>query len=107
MKSAIGTVTLEYTQQGELITSLFEPTMTVSLDSTLESELRKIECCASPEDLEHNASLVLASYFNRMNKIELRDVATTSLSGHIDHLEKHENGNIKKAVISYSFDDGK
>ncbi len=107
MITHIGTVTIEYNEQGKVITSLFEPTMTVNLDPELESELKTIECCPDVETLEHNASLVLASFFNRMNNIELRNIETTSLKPHCDSLDKYPNGQIKKAVISYSFDDGK
>jgi hypothetical protein len=107
MKTQIGKVTIEYDEAGNLITSLFEPEMSVTLDPQLETELKTIECCNDTETLEHNASLVLASYFNRMNQIELRDVATTSLLGHIDYSANHPDGKIKKTIISYSFDDGK
>lgn len=107
MKTPIGVVTIEYDQAGKVITSLFEPTMTVTLDEDLNNELRAIECCADPKTLEHNASLVLSSFFNRVNKIELRDVAKSHIESHIDHLEEFPDKRIKKAIISYSFhDDG-
>lgn len=105
MRTDIGIVTIEYDENGKVITSNFVPTMSVEIDETLKNELKTIDCCDESEKLEHNASLVLSSFFNRMNKIELRDIEKSKLTGHIDHLENYPGGMIKKAIISYGFED--
>lgn len=105
IKTVIGIVTMEYDESGKLLNSLFEPRMNVRIDQSLMADLRKIECCDDPEILERNAQLVLASYFNRMNKIELRDLAKERIVHEVNQIEKFDNGMIKKAVITYSFEE--
>ena len=106
MTTIIGQVTMEYNKTGKQISSLFESKMNVMLDETLKIELQTIKCCTEVKELEHNASLVLASFFNRMNKIELRDVETTTLKSTIDKIEYYDDTKlIKKAVMTYSFEE--
>ena len=99
MKAAINAMHRSYASKQ------VEPRMNVRIDQALLADLRKIECCDEPEVLERNAQLVLASYFNRMNKIELRDLAKERIVHEVNHVEKFDNGMIKKAIITYSFEE--
>lgn len=102
---SIGTVTIEYNQTGQLISSLFEPTLKVEIDESLIAELKSVENSDNIEVIEHNASLILASWFNKVNHIELRDAEKTEIAGHVDLCEKHPDGRVKKCVVSYVFKD--
>lgn len=99
----IGVTTLEYDDAGNLITSYFEPTMKVVVDETLLKAIKEVKNSEDSESIKQHAEVALASWFSKMNEIELADRDEWTISSEVKHCEKWPNNKVKKCVIQFEF----
>lgn len=102
----IGTVTITYSANGTIINSetYFTPSMQVSVSQeNLLNEFMKITEKTDSEILKQNADLVIASWFSKMNEIELDERPGNGISSELIRCEKYSTGQIRKCVIRYNY----
>lgn len=100
-KTVIGTAALEYNEEGKLEAAVFYPKIKVKFDDIKE---QLGNCCSrSIDDIKNSAQLLLATFFSKMNEIELRDMEKTTLSADIVRSQNHDNGTIKEVEIEFVY----
>ena len=73
-KIDIGIATLRYTKEGELVSAAFEPLMMLKACDKLIDQMKENNNKAlGPINAIENAEFIFASWFSKMNEIELAD----------------------------------
>lgn len=99
----IGIVTLDYNEDGVATEATFNPTMKVNLDIKALLQLTAIPADKSPQHVEDNAGFVLASWFERLNEIELADRDHYRVAPKVIKCDNYPNGRIKHCEIAFNF----
>lgn len=101
----IGVATLNYSVDGEFETAQFSPTMKVDVSSELMQELiDSVDCKNEDEVVKNQAFGVFASWFQKMNEIELADRAQYEVAAElVAPCERWENGQVKQCQIRFIF----
>lgn len=99
----IGEATLEYTRFGEVTNAVFTPSMKIEYDKSINDQLRQIESKRDVESMRENAALVMASWFSKMNEIELSDKFQYGIDSEIVECERYDDDMPKKCVIKFVF----
>ncbi len=98
----IGTATLIFTDIGSIKQATFKPeaisTPLVGLDLT------QIDQCQNVEQIQQKADAVFATWFSRMNEIELADREKYTIKSKITKCIKFETGIPQVCEIQYSFE---
>ncbi len=69
----IGVVSVLYSPTWNVLDASFEPTMKHELDEKCLTQLKSISSDKDKDVIKSNAELVFASWFEKMNEIELAD----------------------------------
>lgn len=98
----IGRVTINYKKDGNVLDASFKP---VEEFSPIAEVLKKFKLSKplSQDSLQHNAEMVLASWFERQNKFELSDREKFKIDSKIVYCEQFDTGVIKTCVIDFVF----
>lgn len=101
----IGTAILDYNQKGIVEHAVFIPAdIEIDYNSTLLNELKSITKSKEITIIQQQADLIMASFFERNNKIELADREKYELRrGEVKNITHWEDGTIKKVELSYYF----
>lgn len=99
----IGRATIQYDEQGNVTLAYFEPTMKIGLDANIATELKKLVDSTQIETVKENADTVMASWFAKMNQIELSDREEYDIVSKVVKCEKWDSGKVKMCVIEYTF----
>jgi uncharacterized protein YdeI (YjbR/CyaY-like superfamily) len=99
----IGITTIEYNEDTTVKIAKFTPTMEVSIPDELLQKLKESGEWKDPEKLKENSDFIFASWFSKMNDIELADREVSEIVSEIIVCEKYPNGNIKKCSMKYIF----
>lgn len=106
----IGIATLHYDKKGHYNGGGFEPTMQIEISQGLMSELTGV--CIDGEDkiAEHvnqkirdQADMVFATWFQKMNEIELADRSQYEIGTEVTHCSKYPNGKIRSVKLRFVF----
>jgi hypothetical protein len=95
-ETVLGKVLLNYKDDGSLLTASFTPNIHVSTAELLE----QFGTCANKtvEQVQETAQLVLASFFNRISDIELRDMETTDIEAKVVNTTRYTHTSDIKAI---------
>lgn len=101
----IGIATLMYNSDGVFSEANFKPTMMVSVNDKMMTELIDAVDCNSHDDIISNqANGVFAAWFQRMNEIELADRSQFEIAAElIEPCERWDNGVVKLCKIRFMF----
>lgn len=102
MSEKIGIVTIEYFENGVVRRAEFAPTLKLSVSSALADQLTNQQPNTA-EEAKNNADLVFASWFSKMNEIELADRTLYEVKGNMLECETYADGHPKKCVFEYTF----
>jgi hypothetical protein len=102
----IGTVIVNYDQEGNVLEKFtaFVPTMNIPVDKELGKQLIKLKQENNETILKDNSDLILASWFSKMNEIELADRNSFKIESMIVSCDKYSNGKIRKCILDYYFE---
>jgi hypothetical protein len=98
----IGIVKLEYSVNGLVTAATFEPTMKIEYDGKLLNDLAAIES-AGEKKLCEQANVVFASWFAKMNEIELADRSEYHIVNKLINCTTL-HGAVKSCEIEFSFE---
>src|SRR5687768_14329135 len=103
-RTKIGTAKLKYDSDGDLQIGFFQPRITVTKDQVKQFGLTK---CTNktPDEIKNCAQLLLASFFNKVNEIELRDFEKTTLETNIVSTQHYDTGLVKEIEIEFVYVD--
>lgn len=98
-RTLVGSAALEYDATGKLEAAVFHPKIKVDF-SDIEDQLGS---CTNKtlDEVKKSAELLLATYFTKLNQIELRDIETQPLTLEIVAGEKYDNGLLKSVEIEF------
>ena len=99
----IGEVELFYNEDGKVTKSSFTPTMKINLDENLINQLHSIESNKNSEVIKHNAEIMLASFFSKINEIELADRDYYHIESEVMKCDKYPTGIAKYCKIKFIF----
>lgn len=97
----IGIATINYDQQGNVLEAYFNPTP--KFEKIDASQLKSVKSSKEAEVIKYNAEMILASYFSRMNEIELADRDKYEIGSEILICTKYDNGNVRSCSIQFFF----
>lgn len=100
-ETKIGAVKLVYGEDGNLLMAGFSP----RIEITFEDLKDQLGDCTNRTDQEIKdcAQLLLASFFNKVSNIELRDVEKTTIETQIAHVEKYSNNSLKNIELEFIY----
>ncbi len=100
----IGIVTLYYNEDGSFKTADFIPTMQITVTSELMNELFNVETQKGEDVVKEQANNVFATWFQRMNEIELADREKYEIATELAApCERYDNGVISKCSMRFVF----
>lgn len=104
-ETIIGQVTISYTETGVPSFAGFKPIMEIKLSGgELLEKLSEFQHDKnSREHVEESASLVFATWFNKMNEIELADREKFEIVARTIDCQTYLKGNVKLCVINFVF----
>lgn len=100
MINQIGTVTIEYNRSGVVTSHKFNPLIKVDNSQELRRELKNVNG-ENADVLKHNADVIVAAWFSKVNQVELEDREQYSVESEVIACEKYNTGGIKKCVLKY------
>lgn len=98
----IGTVSLNYKDNGKLVGAAFSPRINI----TAEELLDQFGNCTNKtvEQVQQTAQLVLASFFSKISDIELRDMETTDIEAKVVNTIRYTHtADIKAIEIDFIY----
>lgn len=98
MKEKIGTATIRYDIDNNVISGVFKGALEQKFDKEL---LEQLIPSNDPNVIKNNADMALASWFNKITDIELADREVSQIISSVKKRTYHSNGNIKKCSIDY------
>lgn len=96
----IGQAIFNFDEQGKQMSAYFKPTMKVNVNVNL---LENISTGEDSETIKRNAEVALASWFSKMNEIELADRDEYVLQSEIEECIRYDNGKVKTCVVVFNF----
>lgn len=98
-REKIGEVVITYTPEGIAETTAFLATIKIDGDAVAK-QLLQIKA-GDKEVIKNNSDMVMASWFSRINDIELMDHSDQRLNSEIVDCLKRENGMVYYCRIAY------
>lgn len=99
----IGVSELSFDRDGKLVYGHFNPTMQIKVDN-ISDFITGIDCKDEDANIINKATQVFATWFQRMNDIELADRSQFEISTQfIEPCERWDNGIVKLAKIRFVF----
>lgn len=99
----IGTVHLEYDELGKLIQAFFNPEIKIEADEDLLTKLSEIKN-SDEKNICEQANTLFATWFSKMNEIELADRTEYHIINELVACEKFDSGAIKSCAIEFNFE---
>lgn len=100
----IGTATLIFTETGEFKQGSFKPDA-ISIPSTLlQLDLTQVDRCENVEQVQQKADEVFATWFSRMNEIELADREKYTIKSKVTRCVTFPSGRPQVCEIEYTFE---
>ncbi len=99
----IGVVRISYDKHGVVTEASFNPTMKINLEPKVLLQLSAIKGSEDHEAIHSNAAMVMATWFNKMNEIELADRNKYEIVSELFHCEKYSDGKVKECAIYFIF----
>lgn len=95
----VGSAALEYDETGKLEAAVFYPKIKIAFDDIKD----QIGNCTNKTiaEIKQSAELLLATYFTRINEIELRDIETQPLKLEVKGQTQYPSGSIKAVEIDF------
>lgn len=100
--TVIGKVFLSYNEDGSLLAAAFSPKISVSAKELFD----QLGTCTnkSEDQIQQTAQLLLASFFNKITAIELRDMETTDIEAKVVNSERYTaTADIKEIEIDFIY----
>lgn len=99
----IGIVDIDYSSKGEVKNASFRPTLKVKADATLKKQLLNLQSSSDSAVIKSNAELMFASWFSKINEIELADRDEYEIHSDMVTCLRYKSGMVKKCVMKFSF----
>lgn len=99
----IGIVKMQYGEDGDVKSASFEPKIQVSVGGELLARLHSVNSPTNSDIIKSNADMVLASFFSKINEIELADREEYEVTSEVINCEKYPNDTVKTCEIKYLF----
>lgn len=98
----LGTAKLKYDADGDLQVGTFKPKIEITKEQLKGSDISK---CANKtvEQVKDCAELLLASFFNKVSEIELRDIESTELKTEVISQAHYTNGALKEVEFEFVY----
>lgn len=100
--SKLGTVHLEYKQDGSIKSASFVPEVKIEAKEGFVSQLNNLKSSDEPSKILNQARKVFSNWFNFMNQVEMGDAGTISSSINYESCERFGDGMIKKCEIIFN-----
>lgn len=100
----IGIAKLKYDTDGDLQIGLFQPKIEIKKEQFKNSEIGKCNN-KSIEEMKDCAELLLASFFSKLNDIELRDMENTRLETKVVSSQQYPDGKWKEIEFEFVYTD--
>lgn len=97
----IGEAKLRYNDKGEIESATFFPIAAFMVPHETLMELSNNQ---DEESIKANANMVLASYFSKINDIELGDRDQVEIKTKIINCNKHANGLISHCTLQFTLE---
>lgn len=102
-RQEIGIADISYRQDSTVESAHFSPTIKIELNETeLTDGLFGLKN-KTAEEVKNTSELVMASWFNKMNEIELADRNTHEIKGEIMYCEEYTDKKVKRCMIKFFF----
>ena len=98
----IGIATVNYDEAGNVVSANFEPKLKV--ENVDVKQLLSIKADPDVDVVKHNAEMVMASWFTKINDIELADRDDYNIVSEVLRCERYDNDKIKTCSIAFYFD---
>lgn len=95
----IGKAIFNFNEQGKQVSAYFMPTMRVNVNVSL---LENISTGQSSEIIKKNAEVALASWFAKMNEIELADRDEWKIESVVDTCTNYSSGGVRMCVVAFN-----
>ncbi len=102
MKHEIGVVTLKYDEKGAVVSSNFEPTITLEASDSLIEGLSQVKSSEDSSKIINHARNVFSSWFDLMTQIELNDEYTITTETLL--CEKYESGLVSTCKVKFYYE---
>lgn len=102
-REKIGEVVITYTPEGVAETAAFLPTIKID-SAAIAKQLLEVKIGGSAA-IQSNSDMVMATWFSRINDIELMDHSDQRLNSEIIDCLKRENGMVYYCRIAYYIED--
>lgn len=95
----IGIAEIVYSEDGKVLRAFFTPTMRIG---NVAEQLMKIRH-GNAAQIRQDAEIVLSSWFNKMNEIELADRSEYEISSEVLSCTQYPDGGTKRCKIEFTF----
>ena len=96
----IGTSKIIYNENGEVLSSVFLSELHLTSKDLLP-KLKNIKAGKSAVKVKQQADVIIATWFSKMNEIELSDPAEYTVTSKIVECKNYPDGTIKKCVLEF------
>lgn len=100
----IGSLEINYNEDGTILSASFNPQIKIEVDNDLQESLKTVVSSTNETIIKENADTLMAALFNRINDIELTDRTNHVLKSKVKDCERWDNKTVKKCVIDYWFE---
>lgn len=99
----IGAVRLVYNNKGQLIIARVKPEDFIKNELSPANDLAKaVDGLMDEQRIKEQAQMVLASWFNHLNNVELSDKFESELTSEIVSCSKWPNGTVKECTLQFT-----
>jgi hypothetical protein len=100
----LGYVSIEYNPDGTVREASFVPTMVVPVPPAVHNDLMRVGRIDDIVALQGSADIIMASWFSKVNEIELAERTEYTIKSTISKCVRNEDGRVKNIVIGYRFE---
>jgi hypothetical protein len=107
MKTLIGKAEISYLQDGKVNSARFTPNHYVITpkNSSVFRQLEDLEVGPQEDKIVKQAELMMATWFSKLNDIEMADREKYKIVSEMDECHKYPNGQPSKVSVSFYFTD--
>lgn len=99
----IGRAVINYDSHGRALDAEFIPTIVVNLKPSILMQLASVKG-GNQENAINNANLILGSWFEKSNEIELANRDEYHIVTEIVHCDKYSDGTVKRCEVRFVFE---
>lgn len=100
-KQTLGVAIIQYDGHGIVISAKFEGKLEVDFSNDLTSN--QLTGVFTQSEVQNNADMALAGWFNTLNNIELSDRVENPISSKVLSCEKYQDGKVAVCKIEYYY----